>query len=214
MTAPGVPTGEWVPQTSTTLLDRVRQRDPEAWRRFVELYTPLVARWCRSARLQEADAADVGQEVFRSVTGAIGSFDYDPSRGSFRGWLKTITRNKLHDFYRRKPAGGDGAGGDDALAALNAVPAPEAESDDDATQEESLLLRRALDMVLGELNETHRKGFLRIVVGGEDPACVAQELGTTPNALYLIKSRVKRRLREEFSGLLKFDPTPPAGPDE
>src|SRR5262245_62033998 len=160
--------------------------------RFVELYAPVVAQWCRSAGLQESDAEDVGQEVFQAVNRAIGSFEHDPARGSFRGWLKTLTRNKLHDFYRRKPVGGDGVGGEDAQMALNAVPATENESDEDAAREESILLRRALDMILGELNDMHRNGFLRII-GGEDPASVARELGTTPNALYLIKSRVKRR---------------------
>jgi RNA polymerase sigma-70 factor (ECF subfamily) len=213
MTDDGVPTPEWPPPTSTTLLERVRQRDPEAWKRFVELYAPLVARWCRSAGLQDADAADIGQDVFRAVIGAIGSFDHDPARGSFRGWLKTITRNKLHDFYRRKPVGGDGVGGDDAQIALNAVPAPEAESDEDTTREESILMRRALDMILADLNDVHRKGFLRIVAGGEDPASVARELGTTPNVLYLVKSRVKRRLREEFAGMVKIDLEPPSESD-
>src|SRR5581483_11963710 len=63
--------------TSLSLLARVRGREADAWYRFVHLYSPLVYRWCRQAGLQQADAADVGQEVFRAVAQRIGEFRRD-----------------------------------------------------------------------------------------------------------------------------------------
>src|SRR5262245_29431146 len=63
--------------TSSTLLERVRAQDQEAWQRLVHLYSPLVYGWCRRSGLQDADAADVGQEVFRDVAGAIAGFRRD-----------------------------------------------------------------------------------------------------------------------------------------
>src|SRR5262245_23310499 len=105
-------------RTSSSLLVRVREQDPEAWRRFVDLYGPLLLRWCCQAGLQEADAADVTQEVFRSVSVAIVDFRHDQKGDTLRGWLRTITRNKITDWARRKPPGGDGAGGSDAQARL------------------------------------------------------------------------------------------------
>src|SRR4051812_19850568 len=87
--------------TSASLLDRIRADDPEAWRRFVQLYSPLVYSWCRRAGLNTEDTADLTQEVFRSVAGHVGSFRRDRPGDTFRGWLWTITRNKLRDFFRR-----------------------------------------------------------------------------------------------------------------
>src|SRR4051812_26178360 len=89
-------------QTSTTLLIRVKAKDQEAWRRLVHLYSPLVHRWCRRCGLQEADTADVAQDVFRTVAESIDGFHHDQSGDSFRGWLRAVTRTRLLDFLRRK----------------------------------------------------------------------------------------------------------------
>jgi len=61
--------------TSTSLIDRVRARDGDAWARLARLYTPLVWGWARKSGLQASDAADVVQEVFLAVAGAIDNFD-------------------------------------------------------------------------------------------------------------------------------------------
>src|SRR5437764_15234745 len=91
------------PHTRPSLLVRLRDTaDHEAWRQLVELYAPLVYRFLRRRGLQDADAADLTQEVLRSVASAIDSFEYDPRRGSFRGWLFTVARNKLHSFLKRQ----------------------------------------------------------------------------------------------------------------
>jgi len=129
-----VPNDGQAPQTSSTLLCRIQEQDAEAWKRFVDLYTPLVSRWCQAAGLQAADGEDIRQNVFQAVSRAVGSFHHDAERGSFRGWLKAITRNKIRDFRGRKPVGGDGVGGSDAQAVLNAL--PEAADDrEDAAEE-------------------------------------------------------------------------------
>ena len=105
-------------ETSVTLLARVKVLAPDAWKRFVYIYSPLVYRWCCVAGFQEADAADVGQEVFQAVFKAIGTFERTGGAGSFRRWLKTITLNKCRDFARRKRPGTQGDGGSDAYGTL------------------------------------------------------------------------------------------------
>src|SRR6266478_3122201 len=101
------------PLTRASLL--VRLRDPEddaAWREFIDLYAPLVYGYARKQGLQEADAADLSQEVLGAVAGAVNRLDYDPRRGAFRNWLFTVVRRKLSNWRRktrRKPAEGNGA---------------------------------------------------------------------------------------------------------
>lgn len=205
MTGGRVQVGEQVGSTSSTLLLRVQARAPDAWDRLVHLYGPLVYHWCRQAGLQDADAADVGQEVFRAVLGAVADFHHDRTGDSFRGWLRTITRNKVRDLARRRakdPA--SGAGGSAALTRLLDVPdAPAGASDPGPDPEEQRLLhRRAVEMILADCKPETRAAFLAVVVDRRDPRAVAEELGMSLNAVYLAKSRVLRRLREEFAGLL------------
>lgn len=205
MTDPSVQPGGASTQTSLTLLGQVRAKNPEAWERLVQLYGPLIYRWCRRACLQEADAADVGQDVFQAVSHAIARFEPSAGKGSFRRWLKTITNNKIRDFARRKRPGSDGEGGSDAQAELWELPdVVEDDSDDpDAPSDQLLLFRRAVELVLSEFKEETQQAFLRIAVEEHSPADVARDLGMTLNAVYLAKSRVKRRIREEFEGLIE-----------
>lgn len=90
-----------IPITQLSLLVRLRDaRDREAWERFVDLYAPLVFGFVRKRGLQEADAADLTQDVLRQVAQSAKSLVYDPKRGSFRAWLFTVVRNRLTDHWR------------------------------------------------------------------------------------------------------------------
>ncbi len=71
--------------TRPSLLMRLRDpRDAAAWQEFVDLYAPLIYGWARKKGLQDADAADITQDVFRSLAGAASRIDYDPRRGGLR----------------------------------------------------------------------------------------------------------------------------------
>ena len=89
--------------TSLTLLGKVRDlSDQQAWSEFVRVYTPRIFSWCKRFSLQDQDAADVTQQVLMKLVTAMQSFEYDSSRGSFRGWLKTVTSNAVRDIGRKK----------------------------------------------------------------------------------------------------------------
>ena len=96
------PTG--VGSTSSSLLERVKLQDGAAWQRLVQLYAPLIYHWARHNKVPAADASDIVQEVLRSVVGKVASFRRDRPGDSFRGWLYTITVNKVRDFWRKLPA--------------------------------------------------------------------------------------------------------------
>src|SRR5262245_26403774 len=91
------------PSTRPSLLVRLRDvGDQDAWRQFVRLYAPVVYAYGRRRGLQDADAADLTQDVLRAVLAAAGRFAYDPRRGSFRGWLFTLAHHRLHDLLARQ----------------------------------------------------------------------------------------------------------------
>ena len=114
------------PLTRVTLLTRIRDgRDAEAWREFVQLYGPVVYRFARNRGLQDADAADLMQDVLRSVARNAHRMEYDPKRGTFRGWLYTVTRNKIYNFLSRQRNRPRGTGDTDAHERLDATPARE-----------------------------------------------------------------------------------------
>jgi RNA polymerase sigma-70 factor (ECF subfamily) len=193
-----------VPETtSPSLLARVQTNQAGAWERLVELYAPLVYHWCRRGGLGPEDTADVFQEVFRSVAEHVAGFRRDRAGDTFRGWLRTITRNKVHDHFRRQQGQPRAAGGTDAHLRLLATPEP-AWSEDDP-EEEGLVgqqVRRALETIRPEFEERTWQAFRMVQLEGQDGPAVAAALGMTPGAVRKAKFRVLRRLREELEGLL------------
>jgi RNA polymerase sigma-70 factor (ECF subfamily) len=183
--------------TSASLLDRLRRPDqPEAWARFVRLYTPLLYDWARGLRLQDQDAADLFQEVFATLLQKLPEFRYD-RKLSFRGWLRTVLRNKWREVQRRRfpiPL-------KEAAESLADV----ADSSDDQFEEaqyREYLVQRALELIEGDFQPLTWRAWQEFAVAGRPAAEVARMLEVTPHAIYLAKSRVLRRLRLELEGLL------------
>lgn len=190
--------------TSSSLLDRVRARDAEAWRRLAELYGPVVYEWCRQSQLDAHDSADVAQEVFQAVAGAIDAFRRDRPTDTFRGWLWTITRNKIRDHFRRLAAGSPAEGGTDARRLLESIPDdPTTDEADPVAQATRRISRRALELIRCEFEEQTWQAFWGVVVGGRAAGDVAADLGMSQGAVRQAKYRVLQRLRREMAGLLE-----------
>jgi RNA polymerase sigma-70 factor (ECF subfamily) len=186
--------------TSSGLLERVKARDGEAWRRFVYLYGPWVYAWCRRSGLQGADAKDLAQEVFCAVAASLATYRRIEGKGSFRGWLWGITRNKIADHFRRLGARPQAQGGTDAQQAMVQVP-DQTPSDTDLGSDPAghgTLARRAIDLIRAGAEDRTWKAFWRVVVDGQPAADVAAELGMTIKAVYEAKYRLVKRLREEL----------------
>ena len=115
--------------TRPSLLVRIKDhRDRQAWGQFVEIYAPLVYEMARRRGLQDSDAADLTQEVLRSVSGAVARLDYDPRKGTFRGWLFTVTRNALNTFFEAQQRVPRGSGDSGVQSWLEEQPARDDES--------------------------------------------------------------------------------------
>ena len=187
--------------TSVTLIERLKSQDAEAWRRLVALYGPDMYRWCRQSGMQGTDTADVVQEVFRAVASNIGSFRRERPGDSFRGWLWSIAKNKIRDHFRSLQARPAATGGTDAYQQLQQLPeeSPDNESDASRANAESVLSKRAVEIVRAEFEPRTWEAFSQVAIDGRKPADVAEDLGMTVAAVYMAKSRVLRRLRAELA---------------
>jgi RNA polymerase sigma factor (sigma-70 family) len=88
--------------TQPSLLRAIRNaNDHQAWNLFDRTYRPLLLAWCHRSGLQAADAEEVTQSLLERICKEIRTFEYDPSRGRFRGWLFTLAKNEIADFRSR-----------------------------------------------------------------------------------------------------------------
>jgi len=168
--------------------------DEEAWRTFVAIYAPLVYGYFRRHGLQDADAADLTQEVMSEVARTIRSFEYQPERGRFRDWLKTITRRRLLRFDHRQARSTEQQF--DAQG-LEGIPDRGADTVWDGAFA-SQVLRAAMDRVRIHFEPLTWRAFERVWLDGRTPADTAQELSVGITSVYLAKSRVLNRLEEEI----------------
>ena len=151
-----------------------------------------------------ADAEGVTGEVFQSVWKAIGRFRRQRPGDSFRGWLRTITRNKVRDFWKERAGEAQAVGGADAQQWLQSLSAEE-EAEPTPTNEPNEvnhLYHRALEMVKSSFEPATWQAFWQVSVEGRPAAEVAEELGMSLNAVYIAKSRVLSRVRLEFAELI------------
>jgi len=181
------------PTTQASLLVRLEDAaDGPAWGRFVDLYAPPVYACARRHGLQDADAADITQDVLRSVHAAFRRGDFDPRRGRFRAWLITIVRNKLRDFARRAGSRQHPECSPEDLPAPGGDPVVIFEQ-----EYERRLFAWAAEQVRGRFRPVTWQAFWRTAVDGAGGKAVAAELGLTVAAVYLAKGRVMAALREQ-----------------
>jgi RNA polymerase sigma factor (sigma-70 family) len=185
--------------TRASLLARLGDpQDRAAWQKFVELYGSLVYGFARQRGLQDADAADLTQEVFLAVARAAGRWQYDPRQGSFRGWLYGITRHKFARFLQRRGAMPLGSGDTNTQRRLAEEPSQEPGPEADWEQEfQHQLLRLAAVEIQGSFTPTTWQAFWGTAVEGKNAGDVAAELGLSVGAVYVARSRVLARLVEQ-----------------
>lgn len=191
--------GHVSPPTRASLLIRLRDgTSPDAWHEFVKLYSPLVYGFARNRGLQDADAADLMQDVLRSVSGAVGRLDYDRQKGGFRAWLFAITRNKLFTFQERRRSQAFASGDTAAVEQLNNTPdrANQLEAEWDREYERRLA-SAAMEKIRVEFNENTWQAFWLTAVDGLSADEVRQRLGISTGAIYVAKSRVLARIKQE-----------------
>ncbi|MFT4558005.1 MAG: RNA polymerase sigma factor [Planctomycetales bacterium] len=185
------------PETRPSLLLRLRNpQDEQAWREFLEIYEPLIERLARRRGLQHADARELVQEVLLAVSGAIDRWDPDEAKGSFRGWLSTITRNLTINLLKREGRHTRGTGDSEFARLMNEQPDPVGEN----TALFDLEYRRRLfqfaaEHVQEQFEEATWQAFWKTSVEQQPLVDVCEELGLSRGAIYVARSRVMAKLR-------------------
>jgi RNA polymerase sigma-70 factor (ECF subfamily) len=195
-----------MPDTSTSLLDRIRlQDDGPSWKRLVELYTPLIQGWLRrhGGTIQASDLDDLVQDVLAQVVRGLPDFEHNHRPGAFRSWLRTIAVHRLLAFRRAQKVRFITTGERSIDEELAQLEDPESDlSKRWDLEHDQHVLQRLRELIEPEFNASSWQAFTRTALKGERAALVAAGLGMTVNAVLLAKSRVLRRLREESRGLV------------
>jgi RNA polymerase sigma factor (sigma-70 family) len=185
------------PETRPSLLLRIRNpANHTAWEEFTEIYRPVICRLAGIRGMQEADAEDLAQQVLMSIAGAIGDWEVDPERATFRTWLKRVANNAILNALTRGVPD-RGSGGADLRHFLEQHP--------DSNGPESGLLRteyrreiflRAARHIRDEFTDETWNSFWLTAVQGMDVEAAARELGRTRGSVYASRSRVMKRLKQ------------------
>lgn len=189
--------------TSQSLLRRVQMgAGEESWHEFVTFYDQLIQGWLRRQGVKANDAEDVRQEVLAVVLKEIGRFEHNGRTGAFRNWLRTVTANRLREFWRaRKRQKNTGEADleelarqlDDATSDLSRI----WNHEHDRKMLECLMLR-----VSKQFAPKSMQAFRQVVIEQRPIDDVSDELELTINAIRVAQSRILRALRKEGAGLL------------
>ena len=177
-------------RTSASLLEQVRQNDTIAWQRFVDIYSPMIYFWCQKKRFaRPRKIPDIFQDVLHSIAKNLTTYKPTAS-GSFRGWLRTVTRNKINDHYRRVGRVPQSVGGTEAHLQFRAL----ADRGDEVCSAEKAVICGALKTALTNIEPHFQQqtwqAFWKVVVDGRTTADVAAELSLRPGTVRVAKSRV------------------------
>ena len=185
-----------LPETRPSLLIRFRNhRDVLAWEEFAGIYEPLIRRYVARRGIQDADVADVTQEVLLSVMRAIQSFDPSPERGKFRGWLYRVVSNATYDLIgrqRRQPQRSEAMSDEIVLSELAAGGVDRDEFD---VEYERRIFDWACERIRREVRESTWRAFWMTGVAGRSGQPASELLGLSVGAVYIAKSRVMARIK-------------------
>ncbi len=191
-------------ETSLSLLARVRQSaDPQSWNRLVELYEPLMRRWLFAYEVQDADAADLIQEVLEVMTRELPSFHHSDQPGAFRSWLRKVLVNRLKNFWRSRKYRPLATGDSSMVERLNQLEDDQSEVSrvwDDS--HDQTVITRLMELIRPTFLPKTWDAFRRQVFEGESPQEIAADLRMSLSSVYKARSRVLSALRREAAGLV------------
>jgi RNA polymerase sigma-70 factor (ECF subfamily) len=190
-------------ETRQSLLLRAQTGEEDAWKVLLDLYRPLILGWLNRQGVPAGDQADLSQEVLLSMVKFLPGFQHSGQRGAFRSWLRTIVSRRTADYWRAIDAETQAQGGSGATAALQQLTDPDSELNRQWDEEhDRFVVHCLLDRVEEEFEPITLQAFRRLALDGVSGEVAAQELGLSVAAVYVAKSRVLARMRQEAGGLI------------
>ena len=189
-------------ETRQSLLLRAQTGETNAWKDLTDLYRPLILGWLNRQGVPAGDLEDLSQEVLLSVVKHLPGFQHSGHRGAFRSWLRTIVCSRTADYWRLRDIGSRATGGSGATA-LKEIADPDSELNRQWDEEhDRYVIQCLLDLVEEEFEPLTLQAFRRLALDGSSGAQAAEELGLSVSAVYVAKSRVLQRIRQEAEGLI------------
>jgi RNA polymerase sigma-70 factor (ECF subfamily) len=190
-------------ETRQSLLLRAQTGETNAWKDLTDLYRPLILGWLNRQGVPPRDLEDLSQEVLLSVVKNLPAFQHSGQRGAFRSWLRTIVCSRTADYWRANDEDTQAQGGSGATAALQQIADPDSALNRQWDEEhDRYVVRCLLALVDEEFEPVTLQAFRRVALDGVSGAEAAQELGLSVGAVYMAKSRVLARIRQEAEGLI------------
>lgn len=182
--------------TRVSLLLRIKDRkDSVAWEEFDAIYRPMLKRFAQASGANSNEAEDIVQHCMTAIHEHIDRFDYDPAKGRFKGWLKTLVNNRIRNIIRKRKERIA------MTAEFRAVPAGESH-DPEAVFDKIWMdehLRAALQLVSREVEEVTFKAFMAYVIQERPVEDVCEELGINANQVHKSKYRITKKLAEKMA---------------
>jgi RNA polymerase sigma-70 factor (ECF subfamily) len=189
--------------TRQSLLFRAQTGEEDAWKDLTDLYRPLIIGWLNRQGVPAGDLEDLTQDVLMTVVKHLPSFEHSGNRGAFRSWLRTIVCSRTTDYWRATVERTPASGGSGVTAALQEIMDPDSDLNRQWDEEhDRYVLGCLLALVEQEFGRQTFLAFRRLALDGASGAAVARELGLSVTAVYVAKSRVLQRIRQEAEGLI------------
>lgn len=184
--------------TNTQLLDDLRNPGNETvWQQFVNRYMPMIVKYAVRAGLRSADADDAAQQTMIAFCTAYQQGKYDREKGRLRFWLYGIARNQIKSVFRRRAKQEVQVAEDTAQTDFFARQPDEADLEKVWEEEwREAVLRQCLEEVHREFDPKSIEAFELFAWKGLPAQEVAERLDMTPNAVFIVKSRILKRIRE------------------
>jgi RNA polymerase sigma-70 factor (ECF subfamily) len=193
--------------TPTTLIRQASSNDQAAWQQLVKRYSRLVYNQAFSVLQRHADAEDIMQQVFADTAKRLAQRPGQAPDASFRGWLRCVTERSIIDFQRvRRNAAAGAIGGTTNAEVLKALAATEDDEPTANIRSATEIEQAAIDAVRTRCRGKTWEIFYAVLCEDRHPKDVAEEFEVTLNEVYLARSRVSRRLREELARLMQESP--------
>ena len=190
-------------ETRQSLLLRAQTGEENAWKDLTDLYRPLILGWLHRQGVPPGDLEDLSQEVLLNVVKYLPGYQHSGHRGAFRSWLRTIVCNRAADYWRALDAATQAQGGSGATAALQQIADPDSDLNRQWDEEhDRYVLDGLLDLVEEEFEPITLQAFRRLVLVSIRGAEATQDPVLSVTAVYIAKSRVLARIRQEAEGLI------------